>query len=108
MEFKMGAFLNEGHNRFFEFRESDKLEYVSDYVVIAEDMTAAFEEFFAISNKQRPDADGIEWPFNVRSFSVGDVVIVRDNGVWVCDSMGWKPTDTQTVINGMCFGRRKL
>ena len=67
-----------------------------DFHVDATDPILAAEAAFVIGNKMGPDVRGVEYPRDVRSLSVGDLVTLRnvDTGeltILACAGLGWKP-----------------
>jgi len=71
---------------------------VDYYDVEADSWTAAAEAMFAIGNRVACDLHGKEWPSDVRSLSVGDVLYVSRNSdsavqIVACASVGWVEID---------------
>jgi len=81
----IAALTNETRgSRFFEFHSGDHFNFAGTYAVDVDDdlmgtpegWALVDEAMFAIGNRQRPDANGTNWPAFVRSLSVGDALIV--------------------------------
>lgn len=97
--------MNDGEGRFDKFAPTDKL-VVGGQVEIAhaDTIEAMLENVAEIANRMAPDNDGNEWPSNVRSLSVGDVVIVGGYGAFVVDPFGWDGIDMFDVVNAIATG----
>lgn len=64
------------------------------WTVWASTRAEAVEKMFTVGNRMAPDAAGREWPSDVRSLSVGDVVTLIPRGpglhTFACERMGWR------------------
>ena len=79
------------------------LRYVARFVVEVQNLLDARDAAFEIGNApwQPTDTEGAGWPYNRRSLSSGDVVVVSSASgddeatAWLCCSFGWAQLDTE-------------
>ena len=77
--------------------------YDHDLLVIAGDPYAAAEKVFAIGNRQGEDMTGRIWASDIRSLSVGDVLLITDaehgeTKALSVEGLGWEQIEDYTVL----------
>lgn len=99
MSIAVKTLINDGPGRFFGYEPGDALTpgpvIHLDVAVSPGDLTlevAVAEAAFSVGNRMAADAWGQQWPADVRSMSVGDVVIIGEVAL-SCEGAGWKPVD---------------
>ena len=96
---RIKTYLNEGPGMFWKYQPGDKLVAGPDLDLTGRIDVAGLtgqqveeaiaEAVFAIGNRMGTDVNGKAWPRNVRSISVGDVVVIGESA-WACESIGFK------------------
>lgn len=115
MQFTVTAYVNVSPDNFFGLKPRDCVAMVGRYVIKADSPNqAAGGMFFTVGNRTGCDIHGQEWPSDVRSLSVGDLLKVETP---VCNdhprgavtflavaAVGWtelpEPTQTKVPIEG--------
>lgn len=71
-----------------------------------DDAIAMLEDVWMIGNRMATDEHGQAWPSNVRSMSVGDVVVLEDGRAFTVDMIGWNQIGLFDAIRGTARGER--
>lgn len=74
MQFMVKAFVNVSPNNFCGYETGQRLASVGRFPIKADDAFGAAEAAFAVGNRMGCALNGWEWPADVRSLSVGDVL----------------------------------
>lgn len=95
------VFANVGPDNFFGYTASAPLAEVDTFRVEAHDPQSAVDALWPVGNKMRADADGKNYPRDVRSLSVGDLIRVTSRvegwpgrpevSFYAVSSFGWTP-----------------
>jgi hypothetical protein len=74
------VFMNVDEDNFFGYKPNHPLATEDDLILTVEatDVPSASDKAFAIGNRMHADAEGVYWPSDVRSVSVGDLIKVAD------------------------------
>lgn len=76
--YRVTIYVNVGEDNFFGYTARAPLAKVDTFVVESSDPYAAAEAAYSVGNKEAgPDADGKEYPRDVRSVSVGDLLAIH-------------------------------
>ena len=76
--YRVTAYVNVGEDNFLGYTARAPLAEVDTFVVEAADVNFAANAMWAIGNKEEgPDAEGKEYPRDVRSLSVGDLLAIH-------------------------------
>ena len=108
---KAQTYLNEGEGRFWRYTRDDLLvtgpevEIPDDAVRELGETTVA-EAIWAVGNRVGADVSGVEWPSNVRSLSVGDVMVVGE-AAFAVDHFGVKPITSEDLQHSLEHGRAR-
>jgi hypothetical protein len=100
------TFLNLGAGIFSDFLADDALMAGPDLAIDATDPTDALHETYAVGNRVGGDARGRSWPSQVRSLSVGDVLVVEE-AAFVVAPIGFTPVDAERVDRACREGVRR-
>ncbi len=57
-----------------------------------------------IGNRMDRDDAGREWPSNVRSLSMGDVIVIGEQA-WDAVAIGWNPVDVGDLLRSLDPGQ---
>lgn len=92
---RVDAYVNvEDLSMFNKLQPRDRIAYVGLFHFLADDALEAAERMFEIGNTGATDTELHEWPSDVRSMSVGDLVCVTDEvgrkTFLACESLGWR------------------
>lgn len=86
IRYEVRALVNVGDGNFFGYQPLHPMAEVTsidgevlEFEVDAVDPLHAAAWMWVIGNKQGTDNNGREWPLDIRSLSVGDMVTVRDS-----------------------------
>src|SRR4030095_11987452 len=99
MTLQVKTFVNDGPGRFFGYEPGDLL-IEGPVLTVAVDTAPSeievvtAEAAFVIGNRMAAGLNGPQWPSNVRSMSVGDVVIIGEVAL-SCEGAGWKVIDNE-------------
>lgn len=98
--YSVTPYLNCDRDSFFGYRPEHALTTAADLLLEVEALipTMAAEAAWVVGNRMGADLEGREWPADVRSMSVGDVLVVLDQGtrsitVHVCAPVGFVQSD---------------
>lgn len=88
--------INIGASNFTGFTPEHPLSYDPRLMltVEADDVEAAGSAAFKVGNRMAADANGREWPSDVRSLSVGDVLVIEDR-VLAIEPVGFADVDVE-------------
>lgn len=76
--YRVTIYVNVGEDNFFGYTARAPLAKVDTFIVEASDPAAAAEAAYSVGNKEAgPDAVGKEYPRDVRSVSVGDLLAIH-------------------------------
>ena len=76
--YRVTIYVNVGEDNFFGYTARAPLAKVDTFVVEASDPAAAAEAAYSVGNKEAgPDASGKDYPRDVRSVSVGDLLAIH-------------------------------
>lgn len=104
MKFAIGTFLNDGDGRFWGYEESDRLVAGPALDVEADSLDEALDIAWRIGNRMY---GSFSWPSNVRSLSVGDVLLILDSPMvaYAIESVGFKATSAEAVLRSVAYGK---
>jgi hypothetical protein len=107
MKVPVQTYINMGPGAFYGYRDGlDLLEPGPVVSAEGEDENIIAEHVFAIGNRMEADLDGQQWPSQVRSISVGDVIVIGETAM-ACESMGWRfVMDTNAITSSLENGER--
>ncbi len=77
---------------FQELRPTDQIALVGEFTVLAADPQGAANAMWPVGNKMERDSKGNDYPRDVRSLSVGDLLSIRDGREqthYAVASFGW-------------------
>ncbi len=103
-KFAIGTFLNDGDGRFFRYEDTDRLVPGPALDVEADGLDEALDIAWRIGNRMHPS---FPWPSNVRSLSVGDVLLILDSpmvGYAVADA-GFTALSADAVLRSVAYGK---
>lgn len=100
MEYQVTAYVNVWERdreslrgRFERLAPTDPIAEVGTYSIKGVSPLHAAEGMFTVGNRMGCDIHGAQWPSDVRSLSVGDLIRVVDADravtILACASMGW-------------------
>ena len=76
--YRVTAYVNVGEDNFFGYTPRAPLAEVDTFTIEAADVHFAANAMWAVGNKEAgPDAAGKEYPHDVRSLSVGDLLAIH-------------------------------
>ena len=112
---RVQTYINEGPGMFLGYEPGDllvkgPLVYLDEDRIVtghprnwkeAEDIDVMWlEHVWAIGNRVARDHEGITWPSNVRSLSMGDVAVIGERAYSIA-SVGWEPIDTGDLLRSL-------
>lgn len=100
------TFLNLGAGLFSRLLADDALMTGPVLAIDAADPTDALYGAYAVGNRMEADAHGRSWPSQVRSLSVGDVLVV-EGAAFVVAPVGFTPIDAKQVSRACREGVRR-
>lgn len=88
--YQVTAFANVGEDSFMGWTPTAPMAEVGVFAMDGDDASDAAEGFFAVGNRMCPDAAGDSYPTDVRSLSVGDMLVVvgRDGRTTILSVQG--------------------
>jgi hypothetical protein len=75
--YTVAAYISVGPDAMFKFDPTGPIALVDEFAVDSTDPHNAAEAVWAVGNKMNPDSDGKDYPRDVRSLCVGDLLIVK-------------------------------
>lgn len=100
MQFTVTAYVNVDECNFFGYKPEHPIAEVDSFQIKAIHVEHAAEGMFVVGNRMGCDIHGKEWPADVRSLSVGDVLKIVTppchehprgaTAIYACASVGWK------------------
>jgi hypothetical protein len=109
------VYVNVGEDNFAGYKPRDPIAEVDTFAVRADDPLTAADGAWVIGNKMSNDADGKSYPLDVRSVSVGDLLMVSDGTrkwFYSVDSFGFteipEPTNPIVPLAGTAATSREV
>lgn len=100
------TFLNLGAGIFVRFLDDDALMAGPVVEIAATDAADVLDATYVVGNRMGADAHGRSWPSQVRSLSVGDVLVV-EGSAFVVAPIGFEPVDVARVERACREGVRR-
>lgn len=104
--YSITPYMNESEYHFGGYLPGHTVQEVMAFDVLATSPLRAAEQMWTIGNRMGADVHGAEWPTNVRSLSVGDVLKVFEHDYtkphgptwYAVASFGWDEIAEPTIV----------